>query len=211
MNYLFAHLPKVGTLLIQHVVLVGTALALSIAIALPLGILAARNRRIATPLLGTLGALYTIPSLALLALLVEYVGLGFWTAIATLVTYAQFILVRNVAAGLRGVPAAQVDAARALGMTAAQRFWRVELPLAFPVMLGGVRLATISMIAIATLAAYVDAGGLGTLIFEGLDRQYPAEALAGSIPAALLAVLADALFRALERRSTRHLTPRAAG
>jgi len=147
---------------------------------------------------------YRATSLALLAVLVRYAGLGFWTAVVALVAYAQFALVRNIAAGLRGVPPAARDAARGLGMSARQLFWRVEMPLAFPVMLGGVRVATVAMIAIATLAAYASAGGLGVLIFDGLERQYPAEALAGSIPATLLAIAADTLFRALERRATRY-------
>src|SRR6202011_3075168 len=104
-------------LALAHVLLVGTALLIALAIALPLGVVAARRPRLDAPLLGTLGVLYTIPSLALLAVLVRALGLGFWTAAITLVIYAQFVLVRNIAAGLRGVDAAQVDAARGLGMT----------------------------------------------------------------------------------------------
>ncbi len=204
MNYLFTHLPQVGTYTLQHLALVGTSLLLAIAIALPLGVYAARARRFGRPLLGVLGAIYTIPSLALLAVLVRYSGLGFWTAVIVLVAYAQFVLVRNIASGLTGVDPAQVDAARGLGMSSAQRFWRVELPLAFPVMLGGVRVATVSMIAVATLAAYASAGGLGTFIFDGLSRQYPAETLAGSIPAALLAIAVDVLFRGIERSVAAH-------
>jgi osmoprotectant transport system permease protein len=202
-SYLFSHLREVGVYTAQHLALVGTALVIAVAIALPLGVFAARNTKGGQPLLGTLGAIYTIPSLALLALLVRYSGLGFWTAVIVLVAYAQFVLVRNIAEGLRGVDPAQIDAARGLGMSSAQRFWRVEAPLAFPVMLGGVRVATVSMIAIATLAAYASAGGLGTFIFEGLSRQYPAETLAGSIPAALLAIVVDVLFRGAERIATR--------
>ncbi len=199
MSYFFGHLPAVGTYTLQHLALVGTSLLIALAIALPLGVFAARQVRVGRPLLGVLGALYTIPSLALLAVLVRYTGLGFWTAVIVLVVYAQFMLVRNIAQGLLGVDPAQVDAARGWGMSQSQRFWRVELPLALPIVLGGVRVATVSMIAIATLAAYVGAGGLGTFIFEGLSRQYPAETLAGSIPAALLAIAVDALFRAAER------------
>jgi len=119
------HAGEVGFYAGQHVVLVLVSLAIASAIALPLGIVTARNRRVGTPLLGLLGALYTIPSLAILALLVEYVGLGFWTAIAMLVSYAQFVLVRNIAAGLREVPAAQLEAATGLGMTPLQRLLRV--------------------------------------------------------------------------------------
>jgi len=203
MTYMMRHAGEVGFYTGQHIVLVVVSLAIATVIALPLGILAARDRRIGTPLLGLLGALYTIPSLAILALLVEYVGLGFWTAIVMLVIYAQFVLVRNIAAGLRSVPSAQVEAATGLGMTPWQRLVRVELRQAFPVMLGGVRIATVALIAIATLAAYVNAGGLGVMIFGGLQQDYIAKTIAGSVPAMLLALVADGLFRFWERRSTR--------
>ena len=184
----------------QHLLLVGVALVISIAIALPLGIAAARNTRIATPLFGVLGALYTIPSLAILALLVQFVGLGFWPAIIMLVIYAQFILVRNFATGIREVPAAQVDAARGIGMTAMQQLLRVEIPQAMPIMLGGVRLATVTLIAIATLASYVNAGGLGVLIFGGMEQNmFIDKIIAGSVPTMILAIAADQLFRFAER------------
>lgn len=203
MTYLLAHAGRVAQLGGAHVLLVLAALAVACAVALPLGILAARNPRVATPLLGALGAVYTIPSLALLAVLVRFLGLGFWPVLVALAGYAQFVLVRNVVAGLRGVPAAAVDAARGLGFTGAQSLRRVELPLALPTMLGGVRVATVAMIAIATLAAYVGAGGLGTLIFEGLAYRQNDRIVAGSLCAMALAVLADAALRAAERGAAR--------
>ncbi|HEY5258858.1 MAG TPA: ABC transporter permease [Candidatus Baltobacteraceae bacterium] len=201
MSYLLAHPSEVAWLFLQHCALVGTALVIGFAIALPLGISAARSPRFATPMYGTLAAIYTIPSLALLALIVVLFGLGFWPTVIALVAYAQFVLARNVAAGVRGVPESQTDAARGLGMTSMQRLWRIELPLATPVILGGLRIAVVAMIALATLGGYVNAGGLGVLIFRGLDTQYTAQTLAGSIPAALLAIAADLFFRAIERRA----------
>jgi osmoprotectant transport system permease protein len=203
MSYLFSHPGRVAQLTLDHVVLVVVALAIAFAIALPLGIVAARNPRIGTPLLGALGVLYTIPSLALLALLVRWIGLGFTTAIIALAAYGQFVLVRNISVGLRGVPAAQVDAARGLGFSSRQSLLRVELPLALPTIVAGLRIAAVSMIAIATLAAYVGAGGLGTLIFEGLTFKQPARTLAGSVCAMLLAIAADAALRFAERRTVR--------
>lgn len=202
MSFLLHHPGLVAQLALQQLLLVATALVVAAAIALPLGILAARNRHVATPLLGFLGALYTIPSLALLALFVEYVGLGFWTAAVVLIIYAQYILVRNIATGLREVPEAQRDAASGLGMNSGQRLWRVELPLALPVMLGGVRIATVALIAVSTLAAYVNAGGLGVLILQGLQQDYPDKTMAGSIPAMLLAIAADQVFRLVERHAS---------
>jgi len=203
MTYLFSHWRLIGELTLQHLGLVFGALVIALAIALPLGILAARAPRASALLLGSLGALYAIPSLALLALLVRYFGLGAVPVIVVLAAYAQFILVRNIAAALRSVPRAQLDAARGIGMSSRQMFWRIELPLASPIMIGGLRLATVALIAIATLGGYVGAGGLGNEIFFGLQRRYLEQTLAGSIPAALLAIAADAEFRTLERVATR--------
>ncbi len=206
MTFLFTHWAEIGTLTLQHLALVFTGLGIALAIALPLGIFAARVQRASAPLFGLLAAIYAIPSLALLAMLVRYFGLGAAPVVIVLAAYAQFILVRNIAAALRAVPAAQLDAARGIGMSAWQQFWRVELPLATPVMLGGLRLATVALIAIAMLGGYVGAGGLGNEIFLGLQRRYSEQVLAGSIPAALLAIAADAAFRGLERLATRRIS-----
>jgi len=206
MTFLFTHWAEIGRLTLQHLALVFTGLGIALAIALPLGIFAARVQRASAPLFGLLAAIYAIPSLALLAMLVKYFGLGAAPVVIVLAAYAQFILVRNIAAALRAVPAAQKDAARGIGMSAWQQFWRVELPLATPVMLGGLRLATVALIAIAMLGGYVGAGGLGNEIFLGLQRRYSEQVLAGSIPAALLAIAADAAFRGLERLATRRIS-----
>jgi len=186
-----------------HAAIVATALVAALAIALPLGIYAARRPRIAGWLLGTLGAIYTIPSLALLAVLVRLLGIGFWPVFVALIAYAQFMLARNVVAGINGVDRAQVDAARGLGMSATQILLRIEFPQALPVMLGGVRVAAIATIAIATLAGYVGGGGLGVLIFTGLALHNTSEIIAGSIAASLLAIAADAALRLFENLSRR--------
>jgi len=198
MTYLLSHLDRVGALLGQHVVLVGVSLILALVFALPLGVVAARAPRTGSAILGVTGALYTIPSLALLALLVAVMGLGTPTAVVALVIYAQMILVRGVVAGLRGVDPALVDAARGLGLTARQTLLRVELPAALPVVLGGVRIATVTLVALATVAAWIDAGGLGTLIFEGLKTDNAQKIVAGSLAAAALAIAADLALRAAE-------------
>jgi osmoprotectant transport system permease protein len=203
MTYLVQHLPAIGQLTLQHLGLVFSGLVIGIAIAAPLGVLAARIPKYDAPIFGAAGVIYTIPSLVLLAIAVKYFGLGFWPIVFVLAAYAQFILIRNIAAALRGVPFAQIDAARGLGFSSWQRFWHVEIPLAAPELLGGVRLTTVALIAIATLGGYVGAGGLGNEIFFGLQRQYVPETLAGSIPAAALAIIADALFRGCERLALR--------
>jgi osmoprotectant transport system permease protein len=203
MSWLFAHPGEVAFRTAQHLELTFAALAIALAIALPLGVVAARDRRIGRPLLTGLGIVYTLPSLAVFALLIPLFGLGFWTALIALVAYAQMILVRNVAVALEGVPAPMREAARGLGMSPLQSLWRVELPQALPVIVGGVRIATVSLIAIANLAAWIDAGGLGVLLFAGLRNVDTGKIIAGSLASALLAICADLSLRALERRLAR--------
>jgi osmoprotectant transport system permease protein len=200
MDYLLQHPGIVAWRTLQHVELVGAALLLACAPALPLGIVVARTRRLGGAVLATLNAIYTIPSLALFALLIPLLGIGTKTALVALVLYAQMLLVRNVATGIRGVPPALVDAARGLGMSPAQAFWRVEFPQALPVIVGGVRLASIALISLATLASWIDAGGLGALVLYGLQHDDPSRAVAGAIAAALLAIVADAGLRGLQQR-----------
>ena len=203
MNYLLTHPSDVAFRLLQHAELTLTALVIASCIALPLGVLAARNRRAKAIVLGAFGAVYTLPSLAVYALLIPVFGLGFFTALVALVAYAQMLLVRNVAVGLEGVPAAMREAASGLGMSPVESLWRVELPHALPVLVGGVRIATISLISIATLAAWIDAGGLGALVFAGIQRDQPDKIVAGVIPLALLAIGVDVALRTLERRALR--------
>ncbi|HEY1656647.1 MAG TPA: ABC transporter permease [Candidatus Tumulicola sp.] len=203
MNYAFAHPGRIAALTGAHVEVVAAALAVAFAIALPLGIYAARHPRASAWVLGTLGALYTIPSLALLAVLVQFFGLGFTPVFVALVLYAQFMLARSVVAGIGGVDRSQVEAARGLGMSPAQVLVRVEFPQALPVIVGGVRVAAVATIAIATLGGYVGAGGLGVLIFNGLTLHQPEMIVAGSVAACGLAIVVDAFLRTVEQRARR--------
>jgi osmoprotectant transport system permease protein len=198
-TYLLRHPGEVGLRLLQHLELVGIAIGIAFALALPLGTLAARNARVRGPLLGFLGALYTLPSLAVFGYLVPYFGLGLVTTEIALVAYAQMILVRNVTLGISGVPAPMREAALGLGMTPWQTYWRVEIPQALPVIVGGVRLATVATVSIATLAGKIDAGGLGALLFAGLDNDDTGRIIAGSVAAAALAIAADLALRGVER------------
>jgi osmoprotectant transport system permease protein len=199
MSYLATHPTRVLALTGQHLEVVLVALAVACAIALPLAVAAFRNPRLGVPLLALLGAVYTIPSLALLALLVEAIGLGPAPIFVALVAYAQFMLVRNIVAGLRGVDPAQRDAAYGMGMTPRRALWTVEIPLALPIIVGGVRIAAIAMVALATLGGYVGSGGLGTLIFIGLTLQHSDEIVAGAIATSLLAIAIDLVLRLAER------------
>lgn len=201
LDYLFRRWDRVWALTLDHLTLAGTAILVALVIAIPLGILAARLPRVSTPLLAFLGALYTIPSLAFLALLIPTLGIGRRPAVVVLAVYAQIFLVRNIVAGLRGVDAATLEAARGLGMTRLQEFWRVRWPLALPVMIAGLRTATVTTISLATIAAWIGAGGLGTLLFEGIARDDPNRILAGAIAITALAILTDALLRFIESRT----------
>ncbi len=203
MTYIIRHPDEIGWRLLQHLEITALALAIALVIALPLGVAAARNDRLRGPLLGVLGVVYTLPSLAVFALLVPAFGLGLVTTEIALVAYAQMILVRGVVTGLHGVPAALTEAARGLGMTAWQTLVRVEFPQALPVILGGVRLAVVATISIATLAGKIDAGGLGTLLFAGLDNDDPNRIFAGSAAAAALAIAADLALRGFEVYASR--------
>ncbi|HME80534.1 MAG TPA: ABC transporter permease [Candidatus Eremiobacteraceae bacterium] len=205
MHYIFAHPDIVAKALGQHIWLSFAALAVALAFAIPVGVLAARSKFARTPIFALLGAIYTIPSLALFALLIPVLGLGFTTALVALAAYAQMILVRNIAAGIDGVDPAAREAARGMGMDGWQVFWRVERPLAMPVALGGVRIAAVSIIGIANVAAWIDAGGLGTLVLGGIQADYPDKAVAGALVSAALALTVDFLLRRAEARYRRHL------
>lgn len=203
MRYLLENPVLVLGLVGQHLWLTGVSLALALAIAVPLGVLAARRPRARGLLLGVFGLIYTIPSLALFVVLIPLMGLGFWPAVTALVAYAQVILIRNITVGLIGVDPAVVEAARGMGMSAWQRFWRVEFPLALPVILAGIRVATLAIIGIGTIAAFINAGGLGTLLFVGVSQGFPDKIIAGAIGASALALSANTVTRALEGRAVR--------
>jgi osmoprotectant transport system permease protein len=204
-QYLYHHAGQIVQLSAAHLALVGTALGIAFVIALPLALWVANRPAVGGPILGLLGAVYTVPSLALFALLIPVLGLGFWTAVIALAAYAQMILVRNFAAGINGVDRATVEAARGMGMRPWQIFWFVERPLAMPVALAGIRLATVSLIGIATIAAWINAGGLGTLVLDGIQHDYPQKAVAGAVAAVALALAADFGLRRIEARYSKML------
>ncbi len=198
MGYLLTNWAYVGTLLLQHLWLTGSAMAISVVIALPLGVLLARVAWLRGPVLGFLGLLYTIPSLSLLVLLIPVLRLGYWPAVVTLVIYAQLVLVRNVVVGMVGIDPAVIEAAHGMGMNSWQRLVQVELPLALPLLLAGLRIATLSTIGIATIAAFVNAGGLGMLLFDGVRTSNHEKIVIGAIAVSLLAIGANVLLRRAE-------------
>lgn len=195
----------------EHLRLSVTALIIALIIAIPLGVLAARVRPLTVPLLGVLDGIYTIPSLAFLALLIPSIGIGRTNALIVLIAYAQLYLVRNIVTALRGVDAALLEAAFGTGMTARQVFFHVQLPLALPVIIAGIRTAFVTTISLATVTAWIDAGGLGTLLFDGINRDYPSEILAGAIAITALALIIDGLLRLFEHSTAVARAARAAG
>ncbi|WP_457424325.1 glycine betaine ABC transporter substrate-binding protein [Roseateles sp. P5_E7] len=208
--------PDLAKLLAQHLALVLGSLALAIAVAVPLGIAAHRLPRLAAPVMAVTGLLQTLPSLALLAFLIALVGrIGFVPALLALFVYALLPIVRNTHAGLQAVSTGLLDAALALGLTRAQALRSVELPLALPTLMAGVKTAAVTNVGTATVAAFVGAGGLGERIVAGLAVNDSALMLAGAMPAAVLAIAVQLLFDALERRAAgahnRHKTWRNRG
>ena len=184
----------------QHVGLVALSTAIASALGLPLGILVARRPEWRRPVLGVANVFQTVPSLALFGLLIPVFGIGAWTAITALVVYALLPIVRNTYVGIAGVDPAIREAGRGMGMTDRQLLVRVELPLAASVILAGVRVATVVGIGVTTIAAAIGAGGLGVYICRGVATVDNTLILAGAIPAALLALLADGLLGLVERR-----------
>src|SRR5205823_5746088 len=187
--------------------MVGASLAAAVVVAVPLGVLAARRPTLGRAALGLAGVVQTIPSLALLALMIPILGLtrgalpatGVVPALVALFLYSLLPIVRNTVTGLRGIPPSLREAAEGLGLPPAARLWRVELPLAAPAILAGVRTAAVIGVGTATLGALIGAGGYGQSITQGVQLNDTARILEGAVPAALLALAVDGLFAGLER------------
>lgn len=186
--------------LVRHLALVAEALAISVAIALPLGIAAARRPRLYAIVIAVTGIAYTVPALALFALLVPVLGLGEGPALVAIVLYSLLVLVRSVVVALRGVPADILEAADGMGYGRWRRLVAVEVPLAAPVIVAGIRLTVVTQISVATVGAYIGAGGLGDLVFQGITQDNLDKVLVGAALASALAIAADEALHGLERR-----------
>jgi len=206
LNFLTFISQQSGKLLDQtlaHIGLTFISLLLAVLIGLPLGILIARKRKMAGGVLGFAGVLQTIPSIALLGMMIPLLGIGPKPAIMALFLYALLPIIRNTYTGITGVDQAIKEAAKGMGMSVNQVLFKVELPLAMPVILAGVRTATVINVGVATLAAYIAAGGLGEFIFGGISLNNTNMILAGAIPAALLAIIFDFLLSRVQKISFR--------
>lgn len=195
---------RMGRYTLQHLALVGISLSLAIILAVPLGIFAARYRRLGQVVLGMTGILQTVPSLALFVFMIPLFGIGAEPAIAALFLYSLLPIVRNTHAGLTGIPPSLLESAAALGLPPRVRLWRVELPLALRSILAGVKIAAVINVGTATLGALIGAGGYGQPILTGIRLDSVPLIMEGAIPAALLALVMQGVFELIERA----LTPR---
>jgi osmoprotectant transport system permease protein len=202
-TFLLQNRTEVVVRTLEHIQLVAAAMAIALIVGLPVGVALVRRRGLRRWVFGAANIVQTIPSLALFGFLIPVPwigGIGANTAILALALYALLPVLRNTCTGIEGVDAAVLEAARGMGMTPHQVLWQVELPLAAPVLLAGIRVATVISIGVATIAAAIGAGGLGVFIFRGVAMVNDQVILAGAIPAALLAVLADLALGAAQRR-----------
>lgn len=192
------------TALGQHIFLSVLAILIACAISIPLGVYITRHKRLASVVLAVVSVIQTIPSLALLGFMIPLFGIGTLPAVIALTLYALLPIIRNTYTGIMEVDKSLIEAGRGMGMTRSQILWQVELPLSRNVIMAGLRTATVLTIGVATLATFIGAGGLGDLIMRGVDMIDTPMILVGAIPAALLAIVFDALLHWLDRS----LTPR---
>lgn len=202
-DWLVDNLDQLARRLGEHLLVTIIAVTVGFLISFALALLIRRYPRIYGPILAVSGILYAIPSIALFVLFIPITGLSLLTAEIALVSYTLVILVRNIVTGLRGVPGDVVEAARGMGYTDSQRLWRVELPIAMPVIVAGVRIATVTTIGLVTIATLIGMGGLGYLIVNiGVTRRFPTATITGVVVVVLLATIVDLLLLALQRRLT---------
>jgi osmoprotectant transport system permease protein len=193
---------QIATGIIEHICLSLISISIAIILSVPLGIYITRHEKWAEWVIGVTAVFQTIPSLALFGFIVPLLGTGALTAIIALTIYALLPILRNTYTGIKGVDQSVIEAGRGMGMTNRQILWKIEIPLSLPVIMAGIRTATVLTVGIATLATFVGAGGLGDLIYRGLSTWNNQLVLAGAIPAALLAIFFDFFLKLIERLST---------
>ena len=206
-HFIVANLPLIWQRTVEHVLLVGAAVSVAIVTGVTLGILITQNKAMADRVLYVAAVIMTIPSIALFGLLIPVLsligqGIGYLPALIALILYAQLPIIRNTYTAIMNVDPALREAARGMGMTTIQRLWSVELPIALPVIVNGVRNAVVLNIAIAAIATYIGAGGLGTFISRGISQTDIRQLITGALAVSLLAIVADVGLLGLQRRLT---------
>jgi osmoprotectant transport system permease protein len=193
--------PELTDATMEHIWLTVVSVSLGLALALPLALIARRFSRLEGLIVGSTTVIYTVPSLAMFSLLLPFTGISATSVIIGLALYSLTILVRNILAGLRGVPDEVKESGTGLGYGSTRLLWRVELPLAMPVIFAGLRVATVSTVALATVGTILDAGGLGNLLGDGVNSQFKAQIFAASLLCVLLAIAFDLIIVLVERIS----------
>ena len=199
LNYFIKNLNLILKLTLEHITITVIAVSISTLIGIVIGILITRFKMAATPVIGLAGIIYTIPSLALFGMLIPFIGIGMKPALIALILYSQLALIRNTYVGIINIDPAIKESGKGMGMSPWQFLRMVELPVALPVIMAGIRTAAVMNIGTATIAAYIGAGGLGWLIFRGIASVNTEQIVAGALPVTLLAIGVDYLFVLLER------------
>jgi osmoprotectant transport system permease protein len=195
-QFILANLDVIAALAVQHISIVAVAVGLAILTGVPIGIAITQNKGVADAVLYVASIIITIPSIALFGLMIPVLstigqGIGWLPAVIAILLYSQLPIIRNTYTAITNVDPALREAARGMGMTAAQRLWRVEIPIAVPVIMAGVRTAVVMNIGVAAIAAYIGAGGLGVLISRGISQTDPRQLIAGAVAVSVLAIVAD--------------------
>ncbi|HEY8890843.1 MAG TPA: ABC transporter permease [Clostridium sp.] len=198
-KYLFGNYDNILLLMLQHLEIVSISVLISLLIAIPVSLLILRSKVLSVVVISLLGVIYSVPSLAFFALLIPILGIGRGTAIFVLVIYNQYILVRNIFVAFKAIDPAIIEAGKGMGFNSSQLFIKIQLPLALPIILGGVRIATVTTISIATIASVINAGGLGVILFDGLRMNYLPKILWGTIMSTSLAMGANQILLHLEK------------
>ena len=210
-DWVLGHLGMLAQRIGEHLLVTVIAVAVGFVISFGLALAVRRYPLLYGPILGISGILYAIPSIALFVLFIPITGLSLLTAEIALVSYTLVILVRNIVTGLRGVPAEVIEAARGMGYGDSQRLWRVELPIALPIIIAGVRIATVTTIGLVTIATLIGMGGLGYLIVNiGVERRFPTATITGVVIVVILSTLVDLGLQLVQRRLTPWARARAA-
>ncbi|WP_322090745.1 ABC transporter permease [Caenispirillum salinarum] len=207
MGFIADNLDLIAALTVEHVSIVGVAVGLAILTGVPIGIAITQNRKVADAVLYTAGVLITIPSIALFGVLIPILstighGIGYLPAVIAVLLYSQLPIIRNTYTAINNVDPALREAARGMGMRPLERLRRVEIPLAVPVIMAGVRTAVVINIGVTAIAAYIGAGGLGTLISRGISQTDPRQLVAGALAVSLLAIVADYALLWAQKRLT---------
>lgn len=202
-DFLLKYPQKIYIPMLEHLQITVITLGISLIIATFISMVIMHSRLLSQLVVGLFGVVYSIPSMALFAMLIPFLGLGAKTAIFVLIIYNQFILIRNILAGFNSVDSAIIEAAKGMGMSNIQLFYRIRLPLASPIIIAGVKIAVVSTIGIATIAATINAGGLGVLLLDGLRTQNTAKILWGALLASLFAIIANLILAIFEKKAQR--------